>query len=63
MTRPADLVSLYLGSDQAKWPLPAELCYLILEIAGMCHASKKFSFFYVHCPHLIKNRRNIQRTP
>ena len=56
-----EIISIYLGEDRTQWPLPPEICYIILEIAGLCQVSKKWSFFYVHCPRLIKNRHKIKR--
>lgn len=41
-----DLLFIYCGPDPA---LPADLCMLCLEIAGLCGKGRTHTFFWVYC--------------
>ena len=45
-----ELVALFLDDDPR---LPWEICYLILEISGLCRTSKRYLWWHIHYPRFI----------
>ena len=53
------LVQVFFGTDESKYPLPADLLYIILEIAGLAKYGRYMSLFAIYFgkPHKWRKKR------
>ena len=55
-----ELVQIFFGTDESKYPLPVDLLYLILETAGLVKHGRYMSLFAIYFGRPDKWRRKRQ---
>ena len=59
LQRKIEILEIYLAPSHWMWQkLPIEILYLVFNLAGLVRVGKTMSYFYVHCPRLIKTRKH-----